>query len=162
MPAQGEAYLQWRRDLVKALAPLAGRRARAGCGSDNAAVLWDFAGFQSVATTAAPSVDETAVHPWHYETSHFNPKVGTAMFHRMTGLKISESVPAGPFGVLLTSETLLENLAAIETRRSYYLATGTDRCAMREIFARLTAAAPPRNASRRFYLTRQDFKQLDR
>lgn len=108
-------YHAFRAAMAERFAALSGDPI-APCAPGGQGVLWDFAGFQPVATTALPEPGATAAHPTHHEPAHYTPQTGVRMLERM--LSGTES---GEFGVILTPRSLPSSAREIDARRAAYL-----------------------------------------
>jgi hypothetical protein len=156
------ALFRFRRDIAGALGAFAARRPRAPCVPGGAVVLWDFWGDQPFSTPPLPGAQETRAHPDFYDAAHFTPRIGAEMLRRMAGLAPREAfAKTAPFGVRVDAASLAAADAAILARRAAWLRTPQGREAS-AFFDQAERRAAPLPVGERFYLSRDDWRRLDR
>jgi len=131
------------------------------CIEGGAAPLWDFSGFESVSTIAAPDSDQTVAHPAFYEPSHYLPHIGQAMLDRMRGDDLEGEVFEDGFGAVLTSDTVESSAQAIRARRDTWLQTEDGQAATLFLDAVIASDPNPEAAPPQF-LNRDDWQDLTR
>jgi hypothetical protein len=159
---RAQAVFAFRKDMVGSLARFAARTPRAGCVPGGAVVMWDFWGDQPFSTPPLPSADATAPHPTFYEAAHFTPRVGRAILERILGrAPEADFAKQAPFGVEVDPSSLAAADLAILERRAAWLKTAQGREAS-ALFDAIERHAKPYPVSERFYLSRDDWRMLDR
>ena len=157
---RAEDYLALRSELTEMFARYADRNPVDVCGPGGAAALWDFSGFQSAATQAAPLADQTHAHPTFYEPSHYLPHVGQSMLDRMRSTGEISWSDTNAFGQMLTPDTLQPSTTALQARRLAWLETDDGRRAT-ALLDTVIAADPDPELSMPQYLNRDDWRGLE-
>lgn len=95
-------FAAWKRQLVHLLEAEAHRNPDA-----QAFPLWDFSGFNSLATETVPRDDQPrATMRWWWENSHYKAETGHLMLDRVFGLSNPALAAHSDFGVLLNATNL--------------------------------------------------------
>jgi hypothetical protein len=157
---RADDYLALRSNLTTLFARYATQDPVDACGPGGAAVLWDFSGFQSPATRAAPQTDQTAAHPTFYEPSHYLPHVGQSMLDRMHSPDAATWNDMSAFGHRLTPDNLPASSAALLARREAWLAT-EDGDRATALLDSVIASNPDPELAMPQYLNRDDWRGLD-
>ena len=158
---RSDQYFALRADLAELFDRYADRVPVQACIEGGAAPLWDFSGFESVSTIAAPDSDQTVAHPAFYEPSHYLPHIGQAMLDRMRGDDLEGEVFEDGFGAVLTSDTVESSAQAIRARRDTWLQTEDGQAATLFLDA-VTASDPNPEAAPPKFLNRDDWQDLTR
>ena len=114
-----EKWETWKRELVQINTEEAQRVHRAPF------PLWDFSGYNEISTEAVPLDGDTKnTMRWYSDSSHYTPALGNLLLDRMSRSVVKE-LP-DDFGVLLTPDTLENQLAAIRRGHAAYRASHRD------------------------------------
>ena len=98
-------FEDWKRKLTDLVATEGGSQA----------VLWDFSGYHQYAVERVPKRgDRTTAVRWYWEAGHFKSTLGHEVLQRMFGRDASD------FGVILTPETIDEQLRSAHTAGDKY------------------------------------------
>lgn len=157
---RADDYLTLRSELTELFAQYAPQNPIDACGPGGGAVLWDFSGFQDVATTAAPQADQTLPHPTFYEPSHYLPHVGQSMLDRMQNSDGVRSSDTSAFGQRITPDNLQTSTTALLARRAAWLDTD-DGAHATALLDAVIATDPDPELSMPHYLNRDDWRGLD-
>jgi hypothetical protein len=104
---------QWKRDLVTILAEDAARHP-----GQEAFVLWDFSGYNSITTEEVPPGGDTDTEMrWYWEASHYKKEVGDMMLEKIFGSNDPAHEIPDDFGIRLTVENIDEQLRLTKERQ---------------------------------------------
>jgi hypothetical protein len=134
-------YEEWKQALVQILAEEAARSGSA------ILPLWDFSGFNSVATEPVPPPgDREGVVKWFWEPSHYKKATGDMMVSRMLDHANEAAGIPEDFGVLLTASNIDAWIARNrEAAREYRQTRKADTDLVREVVAQVMASASGAN-----------------
>ena len=158
---RSDQYFALRVDLAALFDRYADREPAQACIEGGAAPLWDFSGFQGFVTTPAPTVEQTAAHPYFYEPSHYLPQIGQAMLDRMSGNDPEGAIFEDGFGVVLSPDTVEISAQSIRDRRDAWLETEDGQTATSFLDAVMALDPNPEAAPPQF-LNRDDWQDLTR
>ncbi|MHA6287698.1 hypothetical protein [Maricaulis sp. CAU 1757] len=154
-------YFAFRRDIADLFERYSERQPVETCTDDvSGAVLWDFSGFQPLATQDAPAPDTTEAHPSFYEPSHYLPHMGQQLLDRIHSGGHAGDGNVDPLGLRLTPASATDSEAVIERRRADWLAGEDGQAAAALIQATIEGGAtaeiqPPQ------FLNRDDWRSLE-
>ena len=111
-----EKWEAWKRAMVKVNSEEAARSGQA------AFALWDFSGYNEISSEAVPrDGDMQTLMRWYSDSSHYTPALGRVLLDRMSGAEV-KGVP-DDFGVILTPDTLEQQLVTIRRGQAAYRAS---------------------------------------